>query len=1461
MAYKIKRNEAGNCITFEGSSNPVYWNGCLSAEVDSLDSNTVNVVNDIATAQGSGGKEYELYRIPFTDLVDKDGGTFASPQAAADYVNLVGNVSAPLDINVGYKGTYDASVGADPSYSNPVNGDWFYIDTQGTIAGVIYKINDIIKYDDNSSSWNIVENASLRVGEIEASSLDQYDLHVDADYTGLVRTGSSVHPYSDLATALTASFAGASILVKGTHTVTSPIVLPHSLSLYGASDAEIKYGSYNSSNGDILTFEGNNTQKFVFKDITFRNAGGYGLLIKKTEVVEIRSCKFFNNGWSGTGLHTILPSEISGLLGYNSTPAELQAFYAGANASNGGAVRIQECTKPLLRESKAENNLRGFRLQDCGINGGGFVIENQSLQNVESGIYLAAGSLGGCHNITVTVNSSSFNANNGLLCIGGINNKFSQNEVNGNWNAGLCAWGSTNLTLRDSGLYDNNRSEYNGIGNTGDAKASIQINDAYSYLATQITWNTNARFIAEILDTQVHYTGLGSSVEKVGLLITSGVGEIPADDKNIIKVDDVGFIGQDYAIDFSEVDLTNLHVALGDNSYMSIGEKAVKQPLAGKYYELPFSNHVTRINYADFSVDLTGNVSILEGVGGMKLNPYKVNDLQAIADGSEIRVILKDSNKVQFNVPVSGCSIDGSFVNSVLNQAVTQLNNLFTNTAAAPTGGGNPVTNFTLSGDDLTLILQDGTSYTVDVTTLGVDTNKFVSSGALSGSNLELTMNDSSVITIDATNMVNGSSGLASNPAGWFISYGSSANDPVGESINNWTINQKLPFYFGQALERGSEFKWNFQSNGGSNLIMGIWDGAEVPVSYNNGSATASNWGTMFLYAGGFIGGSNSSLLTTNSGSKYVVSNGDAMGIRFGNDGHLTLIDYSGATEVAVAKTDIALQVTSFNMQMHTWNNGVLPNGIINNLDYIWDIVHDFANTEAGILNGILDHTIIKSTLSIEKGEKLMFMLDEVGQGDFFGTNYTNASSGVSTAETQLDNTFIYQTNEAIVLDTAAGVSYWDANTNAPDYFFAASLNQYRDGGAGTIQGMFSLRFNEDGTLTLFDEDSGVTVATAKQDPTSGSSVHLYFGVKGNRAYYSIPVVSKQSLIGGSQPYVNFVPTVSDQTVTVTEGDTLNFQVVSSDNLVNQFVESDAPSWMFLNQATGVLSGTAPAYLGTSADSIVVNCKAGNAIGGTVDFTITVTVEEDSSYTNSKSLNFNGSNTFLQGNPVNMNALERVSNGDGNAWSISMWIKPNSSTSTQTLLVYGAGNDSAGGAVTLQQHGGNSLVINYGTTYNKLVILALNCLTVDSWNHVLFTFDGGTTGANQADLSNYYNRFSIAVDGSVVSQVGSHLNYGYTGTIDGSNPSDNIYRVGRASNVHNGYFGGVINQVGIWNSDESANVSTIYNSGVTQDLSQLTSAPVHYYEVENAWFIPDSIGSAGLTSYNFVAGDLVTDTP
>jgi hypothetical protein len=299
-----------------------------------------------------------------------------------------------------------------------------------------------------------------------------------------------------------------------------------------------------------------------------------------------------------------------------------------------------------------------------------------------------------------------------------------------------------------------------------------------------------------------------------------------------------------------------------------------------------------------------------------------------------------------------------------------------------------------------------------------------------------------------------------------------------------------------------------------------------------------------------------------------------------------------------------------------------------------------------------------------------------------------------------------------------------------------------------------------------------------------------------------------------------------------------------------------------MNQATGVLSGTAPAFAGTSADTFVVNCKAGNAIGGTVEFTVTVTIT-DAAYTNPNSLNFNGTSQWLQGNPLNVSAFNRASNGDGNAWSISMWVKADTSnTGNQTLMVYGAGDDYNYGAITLKQNGGTSLVLNYGTVYNNIILVCGNAFTANTWQHVVVTFNGGYTGSIPADASIYYSKFKIYVDGVLLTPVGVASNGGYSGVMSGSDPSNNIFRIGRASNVHNNYFGGIINQVAIWNSDQSGNIATIYNSGSTQDLTGLSASPSHSFELGGSiTTVTDEVGSADLTGYNFVSNDLVSDTP
>ncbi len=132
MSIKIKRNDAGNCITFEGTTNPVYFNACLRGEVDIVDSSLVNVVNDITSA-GSGETKYEFYNIPFTEFVDADGGAFANAAEVVAYLAVEGDVTIAQGLK--YKGIWDAGTNTPDittDTSGYVSGDFFNIITDGT---------------------------------------------------------------------------------------------------------------------------------------------------------------------------------------------------------------------------------------------------------------------------------------------------------------------------------------------------------------------------------------------------------------------------------------------------------------------------------------------------------------------------------------------------------------------------------------------------------------------------------------------------------------------------------------------------------------------------------------------------------------------------------------------------------------------------------------------------------------------------------------------------------------------------------------------------------------------------------------------------------------------------------------------------------------------------------------------------------------------------------------------------------------------------------------------------------------------------------------------------------------------------------------------------------------------------------------------------------------------------------
>lgn len=97
MAIRITRNEEGNCITFIGSTNPAYWNACLSAVINSEDSDRLDIINDIRSSN-SDDTQYEFYAVEYTAFADRDGNAFANAQAAVDYINANANVIGVSDV-------------------------------------------------------------------------------------------------------------------------------------------------------------------------------------------------------------------------------------------------------------------------------------------------------------------------------------------------------------------------------------------------------------------------------------------------------------------------------------------------------------------------------------------------------------------------------------------------------------------------------------------------------------------------------------------------------------------------------------------------------------------------------------------------------------------------------------------------------------------------------------------------------------------------------------------------------------------------------------------------------------------------------------------------------------------------------------------------------------------------------------------------------------------------------------------------------------------------------------------------------------------------------------------------------------------------------------------------------------------------------------------------------------------
>ena len=384
-----------------------------------------------------------------------------------------------------------------------------------------------------------------------------------------------------------------------------------------------------------------------------------------------------------------------------------------------------------------------------------------------------------------------------------------------------------------------------------------------------------------------------------------------------------------------------------------------------------------------------------------------------------------------------------------------------------------------------------------------------IASGSIVGTDLVLTKNNSTTISIDASTLIN-PVGMVNGTSQWYISYGSNADTAVGVSTTTSAVNQEGPYYWGEELYRGFEYNFNMITD--RQFRLGIWSGAQVATTYNAGQITLSNWSTVFTFLDGtgkFTDSTNTEVKDYNSGSDYAVANNSPLSLRFLSDGHLELVDRSGGNEFTIGKTIIPLSVNSFKVQFGAWSNATFPNGSITNTTFAWEVVHDFDLSEDGIKDGVETSTILKSGVSISPGEQININLSAVGEGDYFGTDYTNSSSGVTNAEYQLTNVFQYRTDEAIV-----GPAY-NFNTSAADYVFIFPFHAWRRLGSNNPQGTISVRYYSDNSIQIWSEVNNELIATS-QSSGSGSPIHLFHGMAGARTYMQIPVISKANIASGS---------------------------------------------------------------------------------------------------------------------------------------------------------------------------------------------------------------------------------------------------------------------------------------------------------------------------------------------------------
>lgn len=295
------------------------------------------------------------------------------------------------------------------------------------------------------------------------------------------------------------------------------------LTITGAGENDVIIQSAEAPNGSAYVFRIDaDGFDITIQNLTIRN-GRYGIRSYHGNV-NVLHCTFINNGYDGTPFPDTL------------TQAEANTHWS-AHATNGGAMRIQEAGSSEIAYCTLIDNDRGIRFQN-GANGD--IHDNTITGTVQAGIYLAASTYdgrSGCTNTEVYNNTCNDGKEHGLLSIGGLNNSFTGNTCNNNWNTGIMLWHPSEITVENNSFDGNNTRAFHGPGLGGDADGTI-------YIAGDVGAD-GATFSAKILGNNILNGSAGSEDVANGIHLASTPADVTVDGNTFAGMDiDVHVLSQ-----------------------------------------------------------------------------------------------------------------------------------------------------------------------------------------------------------------------------------------------------------------------------------------------------------------------------------------------------------------------------------------------------------------------------------------------------------------------------------------------------------------------------------------------------------------------------------------------------------------------------------------------------------------------------------------------------------------------------------------------------------------------------------------------------------------------------------------------------------------------------------------------------------------------------------------------------